>query len=176
MQTSLPYKMEGQVLNWGRCLCGTCGKKGKLGSSVRPTPQRPVARVVCFDCTIEDLSRKNNISSKDAKKKLERHQKTQTYLTKVILKRYQEETGKKPSKKFDELAALLQPGLGWWEGLSEKEKDDIAEKSEDDQEIFFKTAPILPTSQKPVVRENHTGRNDPCPCGSGKKYKKCCLN
>jgi len=21
----------------------------------------------------------------------------------------------------------------------------------------------------------HTGRNDPCPCGSGRKYKKCCL-
>ncbi|MFM9942071.1 MAG: SEC-C metal-binding domain-containing protein [Hyphomicrobiaceae bacterium] len=21
-----------------------------------------------------------------------------------------------------------------------------------------------------------TGRNDPCPCGSGQKYKKCCLN
>ena len=20
-----------------------------------------------------------------------------------------------------------------------------------------------------------TGRNDPCPCGSGKKYKRCCL-
>ena len=20
-----------------------------------------------------------------------------------------------------------------------------------------------------------TGRNDPCPCGSGRKYKKCCL-
>ncbi len=22
---------------------------------------------------------------------------------------------------------------------------------------------------------NNIGRNDPCPCGSGKKYKKCCL-
>lgn len=22
---------------------------------------------------------------------------------------------------------------------------------------------------------NEVGRNDPCPCGSGKKYKKCCL-
>jgi len=22
---------------------------------------------------------------------------------------------------------------------------------------------------------NKLGRNDPCPCGSGKKYKKCCL-
>jgi len=28
---------------------------------------------------------------------------------------------------------------------------------------------------KPIVREEPTvGRNDPCPCGSGKKYKRCC--
>ncbi len=26
----------------------------------------------------------------------------------------------------------------------------------------------------PIKVENKTGRNDPCPCGSGKKYKKCC--
>jgi uncharacterized protein len=26
------------------------------------------------------------------------------------------------------------------------------------------------------TQEAKTGRNDPCPCGSGKKYKKCCLN
>lgn len=25
-----------------------------------------------------------------------------------------------------------------------------------------------------IVNENKTGRNEPCPCGSGKKYKKCC--
>ena len=37
----------------------------------------------------------------------------------------------------------------------------------------------LPTSRRrpaPVVRGEKIGRNDPCPCGSGKKYKKCCLN
>jgi len=29
--------------------------------------------------------------------------------------------------------------------------------------------------EKPTVREEpKVGRNDPCPCGSGKKYKKCC--
>ncbi|WP_298836681.1 tetratricopeptide repeat protein [Clostridium sp.] len=29
--------------------------------------------------------------------------------------------------------------------------------------------------QEPIVREEpKIGRNDPCPCGSGKKYKKCC--
>lgn len=26
----------------------------------------------------------------------------------------------------------------------------------------------------PIVNKDRVGRNDPCPCGSGKKYKKCC--
>ena len=30
------------------------------------------------------------------------------------------------------------------------------------------------TSRKTVVKGKKVGRNDPCPCGSGKKYKKCC--
>lgn len=29
--------------------------------------------------------------------------------------------------------------------------------------------------QVTVQRKHKVGRNDPCPCGSGKKYKKCCL-
>lgn len=29
-------------------------------------------------------------------------------------------------------------------------------------------------ASKTVVKEAKVGRNDPCPCGSGKKYKKCC--
>ena len=30
------------------------------------------------------------------------------------------------------------------------------------------------TKRKPIVNKNKVGRNDPCPCGSGKKYKHCC--
>src|SRR5262249_59879887 len=30
-----------------------------------------------------------------------------------------------------------------------------------------------PSGRGPAMK---TGRNDPCPCGSGKKYKKCCLS
>ena len=26
-----------------------------------------------------------------------------------------------------------------------------------------------------IVKDAKVGRNEPCPCGSGKKYKKCCL-
>jgi hypothetical protein len=29
---------------------------------------------------------------------------------------------------------------------------------------------------RPVQPRSTVGRNDPCPCGSGKKYKKCCLS
>ena len=33
---------------------------------------------------------------------------------------------------------------------------------------------ILSHPIKTRVAEDKVGRNDPCPCGSGKKYKKCC--
>ena len=29
---------------------------------------------------------------------------------------------------------------------------------------------------KTIVKDKKIGRNDPCPCGSGRKYKQCCLN
>lgn len=40
-------------------------------------------------------------------------------------------------------------------------------------------AEVIATNQEgsikmPVVKEEKPGRNDQCPCGSGKKYKKCC--
>ena len=35
----------------------------------------------------------------------------------------------------------------------------------------------LPPPVEPIRKEGaEIGRNDPCPCGSGKKYKQCCIN
>ena len=34
----------------------------------------------------------------------------------------------------------------------------------------------IPRKPKQMKREYTIGRNDECPCGSGKKYKKCCLS
>ncbi|HPF44020.1 MAG TPA: preprotein translocase subunit SecA [Syntrophomonadaceae bacterium] len=47
----------------------------------------------------------------------------------------------------------------------------IVEKPEERKII---TAGSPDDIKKPVKVENKIGRNDPCPCGSGKKYKKCC--
>ncbi|MGE5631882.1 MAG: DUF1186 domain-containing protein [Caulobacteraceae bacterium] len=57
--------------------------------------------------------------------------------------------------------------LEGWVGVDFDEdfEDAYAEEFEDDYEIPFNI---------PFKRESFVGRNDPCPCGSGKKYKKCC--
>lgn len=39
---------------------------------------------------------------------------------------------------------------------------------------FLKRNNLAPTPQSPIIGGNIIGRNDPCTCGSGKKYKKCC--
>jgi hypothetical protein len=51
--------------------------------------------------------------------------------------------------------------MEWWSGFQPKEPQRIAS-------VPQKTA-IPKTTASPKV-----GRNEPCPCGSGKKYKKCC--
>lgn len=39
------------------------------------------------------------------------------------------------------------------------------------------SSPANGATQAPIRRDQpRVGRNDPCPCGSGKKYKKCCLH
>ncbi|MGL6160875.1 SEC-C metal-binding domain-containing protein [Microbulbifer sp.] len=37
-------------------------------------------------------------------------------------------------------------------------------------------AATLNPAREPAVAASKVGRNDPCPCGSGRKYKKCCLH
>jgi SWIM/SEC-C metal-binding protein len=45
---------------------------------------------------------------------------------------------------------------------------------EPDQEEDISDFERLLHPQRPVKSEAAPGRNDPCPCGSGRKYKKCC--
>jgi hypothetical protein len=57
--------------------------------------------------------------------------------------------------------------------------DDDLELSDDCDDLEDELDPYVePTDWErpaPIVREGLVGRNDPCPCGSGKKFKKCCL-
>ena len=66
-------------------------------------------------------------------------------------------------ERMQEVAAIFEEN-GWkfTIGLEPHEPEDIT-----DLETL-----LNPTKTRRV--ENKIGRNEPCPCGSGKKYKKCC--
>ncbi|MCW3100962.1 MAG: yecA, partial [Chthonomonadaceae bacterium] len=58
---------------------------------------------------------------------------------------------------------------------------EFADEMGEDYEDWSEEAPPLAPDdeeprevQTPFIAEAKVGRNDPCPCGSGKKYKKCC--
>jgi preprotein translocase subunit SecA len=50
------------------------------------------------------------------------------------------------------------------------------EKPEEEPTVMRdpRLGPSLKVTPPPVKSQPKVGRNDPCPCGSGKKYKKCC--
>jgi len=58
--------------------------------------------------------------------------------------------------------------------LAEPERIEEIRK-QDKQPLFYSGGDDAAAKKKPVRRSNKkVGRNDPCPCGSGKKFKKCC--
>jgi SWIM/SEC-C metal-binding protein len=69
----------------------------------------------------------------------------------------------KTKKRMDEVANIFEKN-GW------KYKIEL----QPDQPEDITDLEILLNWPKPMEAQNKVGRNDPCPCGSGKKYKKCC--
>jgi len=73
--------------------------------------------------------------------------------------------------------------MGWEKNLSHLKKDPHYQFVEDTiscMEWWACFQPKRKVKHKPlkssIIKSKHKkiGRNDPCPCGSGKKYKKCC--
>jgi len=53
----------------------------------------------------------------------------------------------------------------------------FTEQYNEDQERWRQQAEVEPILSQPYENPfRGVGRNDPCPCGSGKKFKTCCLN
>ena len=62
---------------------------------------------------------------------------------------------------------LLQP-------VEEQERVQEMERRQRKQQLVLNSGDAEPEKPKTVIRGPKVGRNDPCPCGSGKKYKRCC--
>ena len=59
--------------------------------------------------------------------------------------------------------------------ISREEDASFLEERSEQRMFLGRGEGGAPEDRSPVKREgDKVGRNDPCPCGSGKKYKKCC--
>ncbi|NOX25244.1 MAG: preprotein translocase subunit SecA [Deltaproteobacteria bacterium] len=59
--------------------------------------------------------------------------------------------------------------------VSEDEVDELEQQRREQQQAMEMNRSDEETARKPITRDgDKIGRNAPCPCGSGKKYKRCC--
>ncbi len=59
--------------------------------------------------------------------------------------------------------------------VSEDEVDELEQQRREQQQTMEMNRGDEETVRKPITRDgDKIGRNAPCPCGSGKKYKRCC--
>ena len=67
--------------------------------------------------------------------------------------------------------------MEWWASFDEGRPKNETNKREDFLEKFISDGIKKDREQDLLLvqKKQKPGRNDPCPCGSGKKYKKCCL-
>jgi len=60
-------------------------------------------------------------------------------------------------------------------GLEPDEDENVSEVEYLLNPKDFTSQPQMDASNRTVTNETQkTGRNEPCPCGSGRKFKKCC--
>lgn len=66
------------------------------------------------------------------------------------------------------------PELPKWKGKMEDMDWGSSRQRNSKVPPFGLSDTMLQSSRSTIVKTEKIGRNDPCPCGSGKKYKKCC--
>ncbi|MBQ7407884.1 MAG: preprotein translocase subunit SecA [Clostridia bacterium] len=71
---------------------------------------------------------------------------------------------------FEEMTASIQEDTIKY--LLKIEVEKVPQRTE--KKNFVESGGSLESPQRTVVNKQNVGRNDPCPCGSGKKYKNCC--
>jgi len=74
---------------------------------------------------------------------------------------------------FEDLTASIQEDTVKYLLKIQVEKAPRQERRPDPRN-YVQEGGSLNSEQRTVIRKNEPGRNDPCPCGSGKKYKNCC--
>jgi len=117
-----------------------------------------VTQIVNYDKCVEYFLLNEKISANILKRVAAKHENFMDVVNKILKNNY----------KFEDL-------LKKYKGNYEKNKIYSSTTVLYKSKAFSQTLGIIEeTEEKPEIDTTNVGRNDPCPCGSGKKFKKCC--
>ncbi|MFC4618567.1 preprotein translocase subunit SecA [Camelliibacillus cellulosilyticus] len=77
-------------------------------------------------------------------------------------------------RMFEDMVASIEEDVVTYIMKAEIEENMERQKVAEGEAVRPEGEGEQPKKKLPVVRGEKIGRNDPCPCGSGKKYKNCC--
>jgi len=145
-----------------------------------------------------------NLLEEELVEEVKKEEEKEEEIVSIVVEEETVEEVKEDKEKEEEIASVVVEEEIVEEVKEEKEKEEIAsvvveeetvEEVKEEEVIVLKSDEIIkeaidemqqdkskprqPKGRPPVkepVKEIKVGRNDPCPCGSGKKYKKCCIN
>ncbi len=150
-----------------------------------------------FQKAKEDFLAKELLIGEEQMRQLERFIVLQTVDTRwkehlLSMDHLKEGIGLRGYAQQDPLRIYKKEGFDMFHGLMEMIKEEVVDilfkiqiapsssvdemKKNEQQDLTFSHSDE--TSMKQPVKRSHekVQRNDPCPCGSGKKYKKCCMS
>ncbi|MDF2954239.1 MAG: Preprotein translocase subunit SecA [Thermodesulfobacterium sp.] len=117
---------------------------------------------------LDHLKESTGLRGYGQKNPLQEYKKEAFYLFVNLMKRIKETT----------LSYLFRVEVKEAQESSEKVIDELEKEEIDEKRLQYKKEDVFKEKEEKKVsqpvRVQKIGRNDPCPCGSGKKYKKCC--
>jgi len=161
---------EGKIKDGGKCVCDLCGKTARLGGFLDPRSANPL--VACYNCMMKISAKEQGISVAEAKKRRERMFKASNLFSQTKMKEYLQATGKDACNSIDELNEVIRYVTSVWNTFGKEAIEGFENMPESK---LLKIYGKVKMNFSYLIKTPKHGRNDPCPCGSGKKYKKCCL-
>jgi Preprotein translocase subunit SecA (ATPase, RNA helicase) len=116
---------------------------------------------------LDHLKESTGLRGYGQKNPLQEYKKEAFYLFVDLMKRIKETT----------LSYLFRIEIKETRESSEEIIEELEKEEIDSKKLQYKREDLFKEGEEVAsqpVRVQKIGRNDPCPCGSGKKYKKCC--
>ncbi|MEK7377107.1 MAG: SEC-C metal-binding domain-containing protein [Candidatus Margulisiibacteriota bacterium] len=170
MNGKMKNNLDGKIKDGGKCVCDICGKTARMGGLLGPMSKDP--QIACYDCMMRITAEEKGISIAEAKRQREKMFKVSNLFNRIKIEEYLSAANKGVFDGIDEANEAIRYIMNVWNTFDKEEKAAFEQNSDKELAAIYGN---IKMNWKYLLKKPGQGRNEPCACGSGKKYKKCCL-